>query len=727
MDLRNLAFRVDFDGNSAAIKEMDGATNKLKDAAEKTTSKLKGMAESFGKIGKNLTAKITVPVVGLATAGTKMALDLEHNIKKVTTLADSDILPVSKIREEVRAISDASGIAQTEIADAVYSALSAGVDSANVMEFVRSGIDLTRAGFTDMATAIDATTTVLNAYGDDAFEISKIHDIFVQTQDKGKISVDELGKSIGRVVPAASSLGVNLDQLGASYAILTAKGQNAQLATTNLNAMLSELGATGSKSDKALREMTGKSFAELTKEGKTVGDVLGMLDEYAKVNDLSLKDMFGSMNAGSAALTLLSDGVEGYNAMLKEMNGATGKTAENARIMEDGWFKINKAMTQVKNTLIDVGAVLAPYIEMAATKVSELTERFNALDEGTKSNIMKFIGLATVAGPVILGVSKIIGVVGSVISIGGKLVGGISTVMGVLGGPLTLALAGAVAAGIALYKNWDKIKEGASKAWEATTKIVEGAVSKIKGFWEGLKNFFKNPIEGIVNIFRRDKGENSSVDGSHARGLARVPYDGYIAELHKGEEVLTADDPRNINNHKNINGSHRAGLSRVPYNGYIAELHKGEEVLTADDPRNINNYRNVARTKQTTSQTAGQTTTQIAGKLWDKITGRNKQDERHRTRLSRVPYDGHIVELHKGEDFPIADDPKNINNYKNITRTSNIQTTTSSPKIYYNPTFNIEVNGNATEQEITDLENRMRKVARESFQDFFYELSLKMA
>ena len=57
MDLRNLAFRVDFDGSSAAIKEMDGATNKLKDAAEKATSKLKGMGESFSKIGKNLTTK----------------------------------------------------------------------------------------------------------------------------------------------------------------------------------------------------------------------------------------------------------------------------------------------------------------------------------------------------------------------------------------------------------------------------------------------------------------------------------------------------------------------------------------------------------------------------------------------------------------------------------------------------------------------------------------------
>ena len=706
MDLRNLAFRVDFDGSSAAIKEMDGATNKLKDAAEKTASKLKGMQESFGKIGKNLTAKITLPVVGLATAGTKMALDLEHNIKKVTTLADSEILPVSKIREEVRAISDASGIAQTEIADAVYSALSAGVDSANVMEFVRSGIDLTRAGFTDMATAIDATTTVLNAYGDNAFEVSKIHDIFVQTQDKGKISVDELGKSIGRVVPAASSLGVNLDQLGASYAILTAKGQNAQLATTNLNAMLSELGATGSKSDKALREMAGKSFAELTKEGKTVGDVLGMLDEYAKANDLSLKDMFGSMNAGSAALTLLSDGVEGYNAMLKEMDGATGKTAENARTMEDGWFKINKAMTQVKNTLIEAGAVLAPYVEMAATKVSELTERFNGLDEGTKSNIMKFIGLAAAAGPVILGIGKLAGVVSNVIEIGSKLRTGLNIVTGALGGPLTLALAGAVVAGIALYKNWDKIKEWASKAWEGIVTTVEGAVSKIKGYWEGLKNFLKNPIKGVINIFKRDNGDEADVDGSHATGLDYVNKDGYIGELHKGEMVLTkstADKFRELGGSKD----------KVP------------EVLTRNVVKNISNVRNIDKSKHNIDESS------IITKLIRNISNvRNIDKSKHSidesstvTKLTRNI--SNVQNIDKSIQYI---ETENYNNYKaEKTKPVTIDGEKELPTISLNPVYNIEIKGNVTEKEVNELTDKIDERTRRIFYELFYELSLKMA
>ena len=548
------------------------AGKKITDVTDKATKSLDAVGKKTADVGKKLTKSITAPIAGLVTAGTKMSLDLQKGIKQVSTLADGNILPVGKIEKEVRAISDASGIVQTEVSKAAYSALSAGVDSGKVMEFVRSGIDLTRAGFTDMETAIDATTTVLNAYGDDAFEISKIHDIFVQTQDKGKISVDELGKNIGRVIPTASSLGVNLDQLGASYAILTAKGQNAQLSTTNLNSMLDELGKTGSVVDKVLRKKTGKSFEQLTKDGKSIGDVLGIVDESAKASGLSLKDMFGSGTAGSAAVTLLSEGVDGFNKSLADMDGATGKTAENAKIMEDGWLKIQRATTQVKNALMDAGTTLAPYVEKGAEKVSQLVGKFNSLDDGTKQNIMRFVGLAAAVGPVVWGVSKVIGTVGTVIGVGGKLVGGISTIVGIIGGPLTIAIGLAIAVGVALYKNWDTVKEKTGQAWDFMTAKIEGGVNKIKDYWGGLKTFLKNPIKGTVNIFKKDGASSSvGIDGSHATGLARVPRDGYVAELHRNEEVLTADDPRNQNNPNSIKPSPMSatGGMQVVYNPSI--------------------------------------------------------------------------------------------------------------------------------------------------------------
>ena len=42
----------------------------------------------------------------------------------------------------------------------------------------------------------------------------------------------------------------------------------------------------------------------------------------------------------------------------------------------------------------------------------------------------------------------------------------------------------------------------------------------------------------------------AAVDGSHAGGLSYVPYDGYIAELHRGERVLTAKEAAGYNNQK---------------------------------------------------------------------------------------------------------------------------------------------------------------------------------
>ncbi len=485
----------------------------------------KGIADGFDKFGKKATeagkkwtTRVTAPIVAAGTAGVKMALDIEHGIKKITTLADKDILPVDKIKKEVRSISNETGIAQTEIAESIYGALSAGVESEKVLSFVRSGINLTRAGFTDMGTAIDATTTVLNAYGDEAFDVEKIHDIFVQTQDKGKISVDELGKSLGRVVPTASSLGVNMDELGASYAILTAKGQKAELATTNLNSMLAEMGKSGSKTDKALKEMTGKSFAELIKEGKSVGEVLGLINEHAENNDLSLKDMFGSMTAGNAAVTLLSDGVEGYQKSLENMDNATGKTAENAATMEDGWFKIQKAVEQVKNALVEFGEMIAPFVEKLAEKISELVSWFSGLDDGTKELIGKAALFLAAVGPILLIVGKLSGSISNIINVGGKLIGswgkikgaasmlmgGLKATIGFIfspAGAIMVGIAAVIAIGVLLWKNWDKIKEKATALWTGLKNTFDDIKNGISDKINSAKDTVKNAIDKIKGFF----------------------------------------------------------------------------------------------------------------------------------------------------------------------------------------------------------------------------------
>ena len=610
-DARELIFSIKAEGADDSvdkIKEVD----KAMDGAKSKVGGLGGAMQNFGagmstagskirdfggavmakgrditKFGKKVT-RATAPFAAAAAVGVKKFMALDTAIRQVSTLTTDEVLPVTQIRKDVKAISNAHGIAQTEVAGAMYEALSSGIDQSQVTGFTKSAVKLTKAGFTDMATVVDATTTALNAYGDAAYDVGKIHDIFVKTQDKGKITVDELGKNIGRVIPLAAAAGVNVDQLGASYAMLTAKGQNARIATTNLNSMIAELSASGTRADKVLRGATGKSFSELTKSGTSLGDVLGILDENAKKSGVSLSDMFGNMSAGQAALTLFSEGADGFNKMLKEMQNSDGATDANYMKMLGPAEKWAVAKTKMENSLTDLGGAMAPFVVEIAGAISEVVAKFQELDPATQSTIAQWALMALAAGPLISifgsivqgvgmfiwvvgaavgGIGSLIGFLGNVVSIGGTAVGAIGSFVAALG-PIGWVIMAVVGVGAFLIANWQQIKAEAaslgggirgylvgalnvagSKFSGLRGKAV-GALNAIKGAWESLKRALANPIKGVVSIVSSVAGGISKMGGggkgkgkkgvpSHAKGLDYVPHDDYLANLHEGEIILT--------------------------------------------------------------------------------------------------------------------------------------------------------------------------------------------
>lgn len=72
---------------------------------------------------------------------------------------------------------------------------------------------------------------------------------------------------------------------------------------------------------------------------------------------------------------------------------------------------------------------------------------------------------------------------------------------------------------------------------------VSDFAGKIKGFVTGIIDGFKNVVTGANDA----KSAARSVDGKHANGLDYVPYNGYVAELHEGERVLTKQQNREYN------------------------------------------------------------------------------------------------------------------------------------------------------------------------------------
>lgn len=96
---------------------------------------------------------------------------------------------------------------------------------------------------------------------------------------------------------------------------------------------------------------------------------------------------------------------------------------------------------------------------------------------------------------------------------------------------------------------WESIQgifEGAFDFFSTVGQnVVEGIKGGIAAVWGGLVSFVQGLWDGIKSIFvinASDVKNNTGSDGSHAGGMDYVPYNNYVANLHRGEMVLTADE-----------------------------------------------------------------------------------------------------------------------------------------------------------------------------------------
>lgn len=343
--------------------------NDKQQQVEQSISKTKG--QLVGTIGA-----ISAVAAAVYAGPVQAAQKYETAIAKVGTIADTQAVPLSTLSQQVMELSNKTGIAASTIADDVYNAISAGQKTGDAVNFVTNSTKLAKAGFAESSQTLDVLTTVLNAYGMSADKVSTVSDMLVQTQNKGKVTVGELASSMGKIIPTANASNVSLEQLCAGYAIMTSKGIAAAETTTYMNSMLNELSKSGSTTDKLLRQKMGGSFSELMASGKTLGKILGGIQEEANKSGLALSDMFSSSEAGKAAMSLLSNGVDGFNSSVQDMVNSVGATQSAFETMDQTTeAKMQKAKNSITNLGIVLGQNLLPIVGNLADKVASLVTK----------------------------------------------------------------------------------------------------------------------------------------------------------------------------------------------------------------------------------------------------------------------------------------------------------------------------------------------------------------
>ena len=346
---------------SAVIED----TEKIKLSISDTGSRI-ATAMKVGAFGA------ATAVAGFGVASVKMFGDFEQGMNEVRTL-----LPeigeegFGKLQEDVIAFSKEMGVATDDAIPALYQAISAGVPVGSVFDFMTTASKAAIGGVTDLETAVDGITTVVNGYGEENLSAKRAADLMFTAVKLGKTDFEQLSASLSNVTPMAAALGVGFDEVTAAMAVMTAQGVPTSVATTAIRSALAELGKAGSQAGDKFLEISGTTFPEFVREGGSLGEALTALKVHVDENNLELQNMFSSVEAGTGALAILSDDGNKYADALDEMAESAGAADSAFATMDSG---VNRSTTKLKTQLetlkVQVGAALVPPLSTAVESMS---------------------------------------------------------------------------------------------------------------------------------------------------------------------------------------------------------------------------------------------------------------------------------------------------------------------------------------------------------------------
>lgn len=550
------------DGFTKPSKEAIKSMNKMADNIKRNARDIQKAGKAISSVGSTMTKAVTLPIVGAATAAIKMSNDFEDAMAKVGTIADTSHTPMTALKEQVIDLSNAVGVGVTNIAEAQYQAISAGVDTAASVDFVSTAVKAAKGGFTDTTTAVDGLTTVLNAYGFEAGKAAEISDQMLLAQNFGKTSFGDMAGSMGKVIPIASSLNVSTEELFGSIAVLTKNGIATSEAVTGLKAAYSNILKPSTDASKTAQQL-GLDFSSAHLQSVGWAKFLDEIKEKTGGNAETMAKLFGSTEALNSVTVLAGKGSADFTKVLGQMGEAAGMTQTAYEKMLTPTERMNISVNKIKNSLIQFGVALTPVFDKAAEIIGKVGDKLNNLSEGQVNAIVKFAAIAAAIGPALMIFGKIVTMVGTIHKTFGNAIKIFTKFKGAIGlitSPAAIVigvLAGVALAAFLIIKNWDQVKgflqgvgnwfknafekagfsvEGFKNKFTSIGNTVSSIAGKIGGFCKAVAGIFKKEFAGDIKAGAAEAGGVLEI----LVGGTVAAFDGIVTAVDKGMQVFDA-------------------------------------------------------------------------------------------------------------------------------------------------------------------------------------------
>jgi TP901 family phage tail tape measure protein len=377
------------------------------------------IGDKLSSLGQSLTMGVTLPLAAAGGAATKMAADFDLGLRKVGSLVGGFTAGEMKaFEQQTLAVSRALGIDAVKATDALYEAISAGVPKDNAVEFLAVASKAAIAGVTDTKVAVDALTSVINAYQLSTSDAKNISDQMFQAVNIGKFTFEQLASSISIVVPLASQMGVGFDQVLGAAATLTSQGFSISEAMTSVRSAMVAILTPNKQMNELFRE-AGIQSGEALLKTKGFQGAIETLRDASKGNNQVLTEAYGRVEALGAGLGLTGDKAGFARQQLESVRHATdgvgAATAAYNEINRSAARQFENVLAQLKATAIELGVSLLPAISSLLRSsqplivfLSDAVKWFTALPEPVQTFALGLTAAVAVIGPLTMAIGTMI-------------------------------------------------------------------------------------------------------------------------------------------------------------------------------------------------------------------------------------------------------------------------------------------------------------------------------
>ncbi len=394
LDRLIVAIEADTEQLRRELRRMQGDMGRAGNSVQSFSRRFERSMESATARSRAFARQLTSVQGGIAALGAGAGL---RSLVNVTREYDDALVRMNALvgisrgqielwRSQIREMAPEVRRGPRELADAMFFITSAGARGAQALDILEKSAKAATAGLGETSTVADAVTSAINAYGPAAMSAGEATAILVAGVREGKAEAASFAPVLGRVLPIASQLEVEFNEVVAALASMTKLGTSTDEASTQLVATFNSILNPSKGARDALEELglTAQGLRDqLADQGLL--SVLFTLQEAVGGNEAALASLFPNVRALTGVLNLAGKNADATREVFAslaattegDLNKAFAATADELGGRLDASFaKLEAAALRVGEQVVPT---VADSLEFLADNIQGVTAAGGAL------------------------------------------------------------------------------------------------------------------------------------------------------------------------------------------------------------------------------------------------------------------------------------------------------------------------------------------------------------